>query len=488
MKSFIALPVFVVLVLVLVLEGGKYARSQRERSYEMAGEADQKSVILQSRLAPCHSLSLSHRKEIYFEWKKEGSSEWEGPSQTLPVLPDQDCVVKTRIAGLLPAMRYEYQAVSPQGYRSKVRHFRTLPESVASGEKIRFVATGCANAWYFWTKRYAGIGPLFGLGLEGYPALRAIQKLGPDFLVNLGDGVYYDSPHHRPAKTEKAMRLKWHEQHEMLYFDTLLGQITTYWMLDDHDFRFNNSDPQTPGEPSAALGLKVFLEQLPLGNPEEAPLLYRTYRAGNLAQFWFLDNRTLRSANRSVDGPEKSIWGETQRAWLKQTLASSDAVFKIIFTSTPMIGPDKKTDRSPDNHLQIGGFQTEHRDFFDWLLRENMLEKNVYFIAGDSHIKQHMRDPSGFEEFTVGRLDKTNSNSYLPRGSKYSSDPDKKILGLYMDPKGNQGGFLMMDIFPTSETGLAQFRVVLYDDEGRKSYEVIRQAQSLHSGASLGST
>ncbi len=477
MKRFLIFPVLAVLTFVFTVEGVKYVKSQRERSYEMAGEATQQSVILQTRLAPCNRSTLSKRNKIYFQWEKDGSSEEAARSQTLEVREDQDCIVKAKAEGLRPGTRYLYQALSPQGYQSAVRSFRTLPENIQPGERIRFVATGCANAWYFWMRRYGGIGHTLGQGWEGYPALAAIRALKPDFLVNLGDGVYYDSPRHLPAKTEKAMRVKWHEQHEMLWFDEVLGQIPSYWMMDDHDYRFNNSDPWEPGEPSGELGLKIFLEQLPIRMPEDEPVLYRTYTLGTLAQFWLLDNRTQRSPNRSPDGPQKTLWGETQRTWLKNTLAESNAAFKFIFTSTTMIGPDKKTDNPPDNHLQIGGFQTEHREFFEWMVRENMLAKNVYFIAGDAHIKQHTQNPQGFEEFTVGRLDKTNSNSFLVPGMKNSSDPEGKIHEFYVDPGGKQGGFLRVDLFPSSQGRAAEFQLEMYDDEGRKSYEVVRRAR-----------
>ena len=50
-------------------------------------------------------------------------------------------------------------------------------------------------------------------------------------------------------------------------------------------------------------------------------------------QLWFVEGRDYRSPNRMRDGPEKSIWGAEQRAWLQSTLRESDATFKIVASS-----------------------------------------------------------------------------------------------------------------------------------------------------------
>ena len=76
-------------------------------------------------------------------------------------------------------------------------------------------------------------------------------------------------------------------------------------------------------------------------------------------------------------GPEKTLWGAEQLAWLRRTLRESDATFKILISPTPMIGPDDAEQAGRpaeghdalkrDNHADPAGFQHERDQFFDWL-------------------------------------------------------------------------------------------------------------------------
>ena len=52
------------------------------------------------------------------------------------------------------------------------------------------------------------------------------------------------------------------------------------------------------------------------------------------------------------DGPEKTILGSEQKAWLMKTLSESKATFKLVFSPTPIVGPDRKNKR--DNHANTG--------------------------------------------------------------------------------------------------------------------------------------
>jgi hypothetical protein len=77
--------------------------------------------------------------------------------------------------------------------------------------------------------------------------------------VGTGDYVYYNSPFIRRAHMLKSMRAKWQSQ-----------------------------------------------------------FTYRTHGLNDLVQIWLTGVRDHRDANTSPLGPEKSIWGEDQREWLKR--------------------------------------------------------------------------------------------------------------------------------------------------------------------------
>ena len=51
----------------------------------------------------------------------------------------------------------------------------------------------------------------------------------------------------------------------------------TYWEKDDHDSSYNDSDNTGDAEPSVELGIAMFLEQVPVVDPDAAnPVTYRT--------------------------------------------------------------------------------------------------------------------------------------------------------------------------------------------------------------------
>jgi alkaline phosphatase D len=56
--------------------------------------------------------------------------------------------------------------------------------------------------------------------------------------------------------------------------------------------------------------------------------------------FFMMDDRSFRSSDRlepRIDGkpnPDKKMWGDKQMEWLKNSLVSSNAVFKIIVTGS----------------------------------------------------------------------------------------------------------------------------------------------------------
>ena len=335
---------------------------------------------------------------------------------------------------------------------------------------LSFVAMACMNYDYFKRGRYWQdvLSPYYHSKKRlGYPALEAINQLNPDFLIGLGDNVYYDPHLSWPAKTQTQMRIKWHEQLSQERFVQLFSKTPTYWMMDDHDFRFDNANPGIAEEPSPELGMGVFSEQLPVLAPEDKRIFYRTHRVNQALQIWILDNRTLRSANDLPDGPEKSIWGKEQLEWLKQTLLESGAPFKIIFSSTPVIGPDKMPTR--DNHTSPTGFRYEGESFLRWLKENSFDQKNLYFVVGDSHWKYHSKHPFGFEEFSTGSLDLSNAIHAARSGGQNSTDPKGEIQQLYVDAEP-LGGFLHVVV----QSNVLEFS--FYDSRGNRLYEVKKSA------------
>ncbi|MBI5683665.1 MAG: alkaline phosphatase D family protein [Verrucomicrobia bacterium] len=440
----------------------------------MAGEPTQTAVILQSRLTAAEGLKdgdvLGAPGFACFELAREAEFREVVRTEWLEATEERDFIVKTKVTGLQPGTKYFYRLSFGETRESAkpgpVRSFKTLPATDSEGA-VKFVVGNCMNYAFFQRGPKGngeGAAPAEDRKL-GYPSMEAIRKLQPDFFVGAGDNVYYDHPVAKSATTQPEMRRKWHEQFVQPRLVSLFGDVPAFWMKDDHDYRFNDADPTGDKAPAHALGINTFLEQVPVVDPaERKPTTYRTYRVNKFLQIWMIEGRDYRSANSLADGPNKSLWGATQKAWLIQSLRNSDATFRLIISPTPMIGPDDGTKR--DNHTNPDGFRKEGDAFFAWLKERGM--KNVFILCGDRHWQYHSIHPTGAEEFCCGALNDENSRLGPKPGSPKSTDPQGLIKQPYNQTE-KSGGFLQVTVTPDKT---AEFS--FYDDRGALLYKAAK--------------
>ncbi|QDT45595.1 PhoD-like phosphatase [Gimesia alba] len=405
--------------------------------------------------------------------------------QVIQAAADHDFISRAAFTGLKPGTKYECKTeigkTAEQLHAGPTAHFETLPGPTLAEPVDFVVVTGMNYAKFHGDNRidkkqhleenntklpqpYAG--PDKHLG---YPALETILKLKPNFFIGTGDNVYYDTPDKPRAKTIPEMRQKWHEQFVQPRYRDLFAAVPTYWEIDDHDYRIDDGDNTGDHHPTPEEGRRMMLEQLPVApmNDEDAKT-YRTHRVSKDLQIWLPENRMYRSPNAMEDGPEKSIWGKEQKAWLKKTLKESDATFKILVSPTPMIGPDDL--RKTDNHCDIGGFRHERDEFFKWLKENGLDQQNFFMVCGDRHWQYHAIDPSGFEEFSCGALVDANSRLGRKPGDPKSTDPKGLIKQpYYQDPRS--GGFLQVKVAPADKQQPATLSFLFYDEKGKLLYQ-----------------
>ncbi len=473
----------------------------------MAGEVGETSVILQSRLTssdPRQNPAWEGVRGIegwaHFEIADNPELEHSRRTEWIEAVPFKDFIVKTKVGGLERAKRYYYRLhygrTKAELRVSDAATFRTLAGAERAEAYSLAVVTGMNYSFF----HYTGSGkapPYAGSDKDlGYPALKAILELAPDFFVGTGDNVYYDHPGHRGrAQTAHEMRKKHHEQYSQPRFLDLFRSVATYWEKDDHDHRFDDSDAVNPvriraskqvlyypktnvfeGEsgsgfaPSHALGVAMFREQLPVVDPQDTDAVtYRTHRVSRDLQIWLVEGRDYRSPLDMPDGPAKTIWGAEQKAWLMRTLKASDATFKLLISPTPMVGPDSDSKR--DNHADFNGYRHEGDAFFRFLSAN--FETNEFFITcGDRHWKYHAVHPSGFEEFSSGALIDSNSIVGSFPGDRGTTDPEGKIKQPF-HPREPSGGFLLIGVEPDGAGATASFRY--YDENGALLHEVERR-------------
>ncbi|MCH2130528.1 MAG: alkaline phosphatase D family protein [Pirellulaceae bacterium] len=470
---------------------------------EMAGEVTDSTVILQSRLTQEHQLVdgdlVGSPGIARFELASEENFRDFRPTDWMEATADDDYIIKTKVDGLKPGTRYFYRlrygANKQDAQLGQTCSFETLDGSDKSSSVSFVVVTGMNYA--FFHHGTDGHGRRMYTGTDkhlGYPALATILQMKPNFFVGTGDNVYYDQPRSPRARKQSELRQKWHQQFVQPRFIELFSQVPTYWEKDDHDYRFNDSDSHSPVRgshqtakdrtnpelaqlPSNRLGIRTFWEQVPVVDPrEKKPVTYRTYRVNRELQIWLTEGRDYRSPNEASDGPEKTLWGKQQIAWLQRTLLESDATFKILISPTPLIGPDHADKR--DSHANIGGFQHEAGEFFTWLTKHGFLNKHFYLVCGDRHWQYHAVHPSGFEEFSCGAICDANAFKSISPGQRDSTDPDGKITHKYTQ-SGQSGGFLRVGITPPGESGSGRAEFSFYDERGELLYREKKTAKSL---------
>jgi alkaline phosphatase/alkaline phosphatase D len=100
-------------------------------------------------------------------------------------------------------------------------------------------------------------------------------------------------------------------------------------------------------------------------------------------------------------------------------------------------------------------------------LKTNEIDPTKFFIlCGDRHWKYHTIHPYGFTEFSCGALNKENARLGRFPGDPKSNDPDAKIRQPYTDTTPS-GGFLRVDLQPSSPQAPANLSITLLDDTGK---------------------
>lgn len=287
-------------------------------------------------------------------------------------------------------------------------------------------------------------------GLAIYPAM---QKLRPDFFVNTGDAVYYDhGPVH--ALNQDLARYHWARMYGFLTLRDFHRQVGSYFMKDDHDVLTNDCEPGSrTGDFTFEDGLRIFAEQTALPSSQ-----YRTIRWGKHLQVWMVEGRDFRT-QRSKDGKQAAtIWGAPQIAWLDRTFAESDATFRVLITSTPIVGPDRP---QKDDNYSNPGFAEEGAKIRAMLGRH----ANLTVITGDRHWQYVSVDPvTKLEEWSVGAA----SDAHAGGWNETTMRPEHRFL------RTKFGGFLSGEVTPAG-TG-AKLALRLHDTKGVVVFEATKSA------------
>ncbi len=440
---------------------------------EMAGEPGVDSVLLQSRLTaadrPNEQRGITGAPGVARFVLDRGTADTTITTPWARAESANDFIVRQLVRGLNSDIRYRYRlefgANETQTQMGPARWFRTLP-GARSNSRLSFLMFNCMG-WGQYMDGYGNRQPYDGPDkMLGYPTLVKMQAYADShFFICAGDCVYYDTPKQAIARKLPELRIKWQQQFAMPRLVQFVGSMGSFWMKDDHDFRYDDGDRSGTTEPLPELGIRVFKEQMPVVPREDFDrVTYRTARMAKHVQLWFLEGRDYRSPNEMPDGPDKTMWGVEQRTWLQRTLRESDATWKLIVTPTPMVGPDM--DKKRDNHTNSRGFRHEGTQFFAWLQQTGV--RNVVLLTGDRHWQYHSIHPTGVPEFACGSLSRENAVGDPPGpGTEGSTDPQRQVDQKFVSSK-QDGGFLRVVVDEKASLGIElinQEGIILYSNE-----------------------
>ena len=303
------------------------------------------------------------------------------------------------VTGLRPDTTYGYRVGSVRG------SFRTAP-AADDAERVRLVFGGDV----------AGQNVCRDVA-EGFPIMETIRAQRPDVFVGLGDMIYADNacdpvgrygnaqvPGPGPAPDLATFWAHWRYSRADAASQRLLESTSYVGVWDDHevvnDFGplsdTRSTPPYTSGVHLLPIGLEAFLDYTPIAVAQNTPKrLYRSLRWGKHLELFVLDTRQYRDANAASDSADrpKTMLGREQLTWLKETLAASDATWKVIVSSVPMSIP---TGFPPTggrdgwaNFDQTTGFEQELLDILRFMEQRGI--RNTLWITTDVHFAEAFR-------------------------------------------------------------------------------------------------
>ncbi len=270
------------------------------------------------------------------------------------------------------------------------------------------------------------------------------------FLTHQGDWGYPDTtdtesnPENYYSLDYSRVQSNYRSMYDPAFpMDVLLAKMPVAYTYDDHDYVNNNADGTYPGKANAIAGYSKMFPGYPRSEMENG--IWHKFSYGNIDVF-MVDNRSQRDPNLDAftglgsdsasfnPGPDHSILGDEQMAWLLSELAQSTADWKFISSGTTFnpgiragieltmlleaVTDSIETPRGKADPLDIAiGFSDVWAAFpadIERLTRhvlDNEIE-NVIFLSGDSH-NSGIDDGSSsiFPEMMAGPLDRRNSET-----------------------------------------------------------------------------
>lgn len=416
-------------------------------------------------------------------------------SLSLEATAQHDFAAQARVSGLPAGKRFHVHARTDAG--TVTGHCATAPAADAS-VAVRFQIGGDVGG-QSWCRHPE----------HGYRIFESMAAREPDFFIANGDLIYADGicpaegpdgwrnipgdfpsvsdpsvDWHDAATVREVFFAHWRYNRADRHLRAYLAATPVYAQWDDHevanDFGAAWSDwpaaeRRTGYATVAREGRDAFLAYNPIDTETTQGKLYRSARWGRELELFVLDGRSYRSRNDQIDGPDKTLLGAEQRAWLVDGLTRSTATWKVVSSNVPLAVPTgSRSDRfgrdgfangTADDFSARTGFEHELLGILAELDRARV--RNLVFVVTDVHLAASLRhriDPNGdgdalvFHELVSGPL----HAGRLP--TLQQLDPTLSPVILFSE--GNLFNFGEVEIVPDA-AGTSRLVYTVRDPDGR---------------------
>lgn len=429
-------------------------------------------------------------------------------------LPESDFAVKRLLRHLNPGQDVFYRMTAADlsdinaVSEPIVGRFRTAP---SDGRSIRFA----------WSGDTAGQG--WGIDEVGMLTYATIAGHDPDFFIHSGDTIYADGPmtdeverdgrviwrnttlideKRQVAETIDQFRGQWKYNMMDKHVRAMNAHVPTFFQWDDHEV-VNNWSPTRDlmgddrySEKSvhvlAARAARAFHEMTPIRfTPAEPGRVYRKIAYGPLLDVFFLDLRSYRAGNNDgmqrTQGPDTTLLGAAQNAWLRRELAASTATWKVIASDMPigLIVWNDFANQTGVEAISNGdsgparGRELEVAELLRFIRDENIhntvwLTADVHYTAAHYYNPENARfqDFAPFWEFVSGPL---HSGTFGPNQLDGTFGPEVRFVaapapeqGVNLPPSAGLQFFGLVDIAASTR----QMTVRLMDRADTELYSV----------------